>query len=189
LLASRSRLLASAPLSFCENLDRTKRPRSPTEGSAIQAAANDSTDLADRWRPKINRGRVSVEMQAMLECSSPRAQRLPCRRRQKPCAGEWVSKRKSQFGSELTFQRREKVSSVPNSLFFLQRATWRPAPAAATGWNRCMGFSRDARLLEVPSRMGLGIACGSNDVRGGPAPPQQLLRFRLRIGSQRCVES
>jgi hypothetical protein len=93
------------------------------------------------------------------------------------CAGEWSSKRKSEFGSELTFQRSKKVSSVPNSLFFLREATWWPASAARRD-GRGVRFSREERVLEllrrcrplrrVLPRMGLGIAFGSERRPGRP---------------------
>jgi hypothetical protein len=48
-----------------------------------------------------------------------------------------------------------------------------------TGWNGC-AFQRRSTRARAPSRMGLGVAFGSERRPGRPATPPQLLRFRLR---------
>jgi hypothetical protein len=123
-------------------------PNGTPRAASVLTASGEAPEISHR---KVRRSEG-------LNCSP----RHSARNTASDCAGEWSSKRKSQFGSELTFPRSKKVSSVPNSLFFLREATWWPASAAPTGWNGCT-FQQRGTHARASAKMPAASARSSSD--------------------------
>jgi hypothetical protein len=156
------------------------RPRAGRDTSFCKRTASDVPRAGCQIALQLNGCRVFTG-DTRSGGALPRLKRGDFRVVVRSLSGEWVSKRKSQFGSELILRRLKKVSSVPNSLFFLQRASWWRGSAAPTGWKSPHSTNSpihkelvcDSTEMHAcaPFFLGRGSASARKDVRVGPARP------------------